>query len=94
MAGVPKRLLRPALLGWGLVCGLVFGPVLFVGVRDLDSGGWDTVGAWFMVVGGSMALVAGSQCWYCSGGNPLSDRPDVSEAALSLSGPLTGISAR
>ena len=60
MTDAPNRWRRLALLALGLVCGLVFGPVfLFVGARSLDSGGWDTVGAWFMVVGGSTALVAG-----------------------------------
>lgn len=60
MTNAPNRTLRLGLLAVGLVCGLVFGPIsLFVGVGNLDSGGWDTVGAWFMVVGGIIAMVGG-----------------------------------
>ena len=62
MTGFPERWLRPALLGWGLVCGLVVGPAfLFFGVRSIVRGQdlLDTVGGWFMAVGGVVALGGG-----------------------------------
>jgi hypothetical protein len=61
MTYVPERWHRPALLAWGLILGLVGGPVaLFYGVRTIDGGRTlSTIGGWFMVSGGVVMVLGG-----------------------------------
>lgn len=61
MTRAPTGWHQPALVGWGLILGLVGGPLLvFSGVRLIDRGtALDMVAGWLMIVGGVLMVVGG-----------------------------------